>query len=542
MRGGRVMRPRCHLFAIALAAAILPLSASGDLGPCQDPNDPCALELLQTFEPILEFENNGPGGYRHEYPVHFLADDERSENNAETDALGGSPWNFPVYVKAIPMTDQNGTAYWLLEYHYYFHRNWQEDVPGSNKYTHEHDWEWVYVLVGWYEPMQRYVGYAAVLSSHDKNNRDAMDDNGTYLFPQVVLKANTNYEYVDKNRRLSKDWISPADTTTMLTRAGVKVLAKGNEMSAQVTVPQHLSTGYYIVPEILSWLAWSDSVACVQGWTDRVMCFGDPGNCEIPRLCSRRGECKDCDAKRWVPWMRDGLGTNNPIPTDFDFPDTLVIQRKKESATWVPLEVHATEAGWSLRWPWPSEPPAHFELLASDPSTGWRCWLGRIPGEEGHHGYHVQLQPSRDDHQIRRHGGVWIVSSPCLLSPESSSIEIELWVETSPGGERQPVGRARLTGDPPSRERILLRVDPNPTTATCRIRLFLPEAGPTRVLLYDVRGRRIRVLADSALPAGWHTLTWDRGRIGGAPVSSGIYFAAVETPSGREVARIVVLR
>ena len=180
--------------------------------------------------------------------------------------------------------------------------------------------------------------------------------------------------------------------------------------------------------------------------------------------------------------------------------------------------------------------------MASNPSTGWRCWLGRIPGEADDQAYHVRLLPSHDNRQIQSREGVWILGSSCLFLADPSRIEIELWTETIPGVEREAVARAPLTGLAPTRVPMALEVSPSPATSSCRIRFFLPQPGPARVSLYDVHGRRIRDLADGAYPAGWHTVTWNRSARNAEPVSTGIYFAVVATPEGREVARVAVLR
>jgi hypothetical protein len=551
------MRARSSFLVVGLALLTVRGTLVAGLGPCRSPTDPCAWDLLVQFEPVLEFEEDGPNGQRMEYPVDFLSDDADVENNFENPDLGGDPLGTVVVANALPMTDVNGTEFWLLEYHYYFHRNWHKYVPGSNKYTHEHDWEWVYVLAGWYEPLQQYVGYAAVLSVHAPNNREAMDgprghanpcwpgfpweqeEGMTYLFPQVVVQGQPRY--IDPDRRLSKDWIlcggGECDTLTLLTKAGVKVTACGNAMSADVSYPTW-QAGAWMIDTSDTWF-----LCTGPGPEDRAMCFGDPGVCALDEigLCSGRNECDDCGPERWVPWMRDGLWDNDPIPPDFDFPDTLRIKRKRETSTWIPLEASPTEAGWDIRWTWPEAPPESFELLAKNPTLGWQCHLGRLPADTTRT-YLVHLTATDATQEPLRSGAGWLLPSPCLADPGVLGGEVELWIRRTPGDERQRVGQTSLPPPKGSRAMPRLRFGPNPAWRDPEIRFFLAREGPVKLIVYDVRGRRVRVVEEGSLPAGWHLRAWDRRSETGERVGSGIYFVALETSDGRVVRRLVMIR
>src|SRR4030095_9869201 len=73
---------------------------------------------------------------------------------------------------------------------------------------------------------------------------------------------------------------------------------------------------------------------------------------------------------------------------------------------------------------------------------------------------------------------------------------------------------------------------PNPFDRNTRIRFSLPAAGAHKLVVYDVNGRRVRVLSEGARAAGIGEVEWD-GRDGsGAPVPSGVYFYRLETASG----------
>jgi len=88
------------------------------------------------------------------------------------------------------------------------------------------------------------------------------------------------------------------------------------------------------------------------------------------------------------------------------------------------------------------------------------------------------------------------------------------------------------------REGLTLLRDP---ALTGTVLVTLPEAGPAHVALYDVLGRRVRVLRDETLPKGSTIAAWDGRDDAGNSVRRGVYFARVTTPHGRAHARFLVL-
>ncbi len=83
---------------------------------------------------------------------------------------------------------------------------------------------------------------------------------------------------------------------------------------------------------------------------------------------------------------------------------------------------------------------------------------------------------------------------------------------------------------------------PNPFNPRTTIRFSLPEAGPVRVAVYDLRGRLLRVLVAATLPAGSHDVTWDGRDDQGRVVASGAYFYAVDGGAQRIVRKMGLLR
>ena len=87
-----------------------------------------------------------------------------------------------------------------------------------------------------------------------------------------------------------------------------------------------------------------------------------------------------------------------------------------------------------------------------------------------------------------------------------------------------------------------LRADPAPFSATTTIRFTQPRQGATEVSIFDVSGRRVRVLARRALPAGEQSLQWDGRDADGAPVPSGIYLVRLCAPGVDRSAKILRIR
>jgi hypothetical protein len=64
---------------------------------------------------------------------------------------------------------------------------------------------------------------------------------------------------------------------------------------------------------------------------------------------------------------------------------------------------------------------------------------------------------------------------------------------------------------------------PNPFNAGTTVRYALPTAGRVLVEIFNLRGQRVRVLADATLEAGYHFARWDGKNVYGQDVGSGVY-------------------
>ena len=83
---------------------------------------------------------------------------------------------------------------------------------------------------------------------------------------------------------------------------------------------------------------------------------------------------------------------------------------------------------------------------------------------------------------------------------------------------------------------------PNPARGSTLLSYALPRAGRVRLALYDVTGRRVRVLADGEREAGDQSVVWDLRDDGGRAVSAGLYLARLEAGGHLFIQRVLALR
>ena len=76
---------------------------------------------------------------------------------------------------------------------------------------------------------------------------------------------------------------------------------------------------------------------------------------------------------------------------------------------------------------------------------------------------------------------------------------------------------------------------PNPFNPVTTIRFGLPEEAHARIVLYDVLGRVVDVIADGEYAAGWHSVTVD-----GSQLASGIYIYQLETKNNVQIGKMIL--
>jgi hypothetical protein len=91
---------------------------------------------------------------------------------------------------------------------------------------------------------------------------------------------------------------------------------------------------------------------------------------------------------------------------------------------------------------------------------------------------------------------------------------------------------------------LTLRWSPNPFNPSIVLALQVPGSGPHRVgvTLFDIRGRRVRMLHEGLLPPGSHTMVWDGRDADGRALASGVYLYRVQVADEVRSGKITLLR
>jgi len=126
---------------------------------------------------------------------------------------------------------------------------------------------------------------------------------------------------------------------------------------------------------------------------------------------------------------------------------------------------------------------------------------------------------------IRRHRPAGALLGPAqAIVNEQPTRELEASVATAP--DRPQLGPAF----------------PNPFRTDVSIPYALPDAGHTRLTVYNALGQRVQVLVDAIQDAGPHTATWNGLTRDGQPAAGGVYFYRLEASGSTRTGRLVRLR
>ena len=88
----------------------------------------------------------------------------------------------------------------------------------------------------------------------------------------------------------------------------------------------------------------------------------------------------------------------------------------------------------------------------------------------------------------------------------------------------------------------LLPPSPNPFNPRTTISVDMPETGPIRLRIFDLRGRTVRELYHGTLPAGITPLVFDGTDDGGRRLASGGYVAVLEAGDRRDTQRLTLVQ
>jgi hypothetical protein len=83
---------------------------------------------------------------------------------------------------------------------------------------------------------------------------------------------------------------------------------------------------------------------------------------------------------------------------------------------------------------------------------------------------------------------------------------------------------------------------PNPFNPSTTISFALPAPSAVELVVFDACGREVARLLDEWRSAGNHDVAWTGVDSRGRPVSSGLYFCRLSTPSDVETLKLSLVR
>jgi len=83
---------------------------------------------------------------------------------------------------------------------------------------------------------------------------------------------------------------------------------------------------------------------------------------------------------------------------------------------------------------------------------------------------------------------------------------------------------------------------PNPFNASTVVRYDVPKSTKIKLAVFDLLGRRVRVLVDGYQNAGRYTVTWDGRDDDGIDVTSGIYLIYLKSSGAQQWGKVLLTR
>jgi len=83
---------------------------------------------------------------------------------------------------------------------------------------------------------------------------------------------------------------------------------------------------------------------------------------------------------------------------------------------------------------------------------------------------------------------------------------------------------------------------PNPFNPETKIKYALPTVVRVKIVVYNLMGQKIRILADEQQNAGYHNVVWDGRNDSGNHVTSGVYLVRMEADNFIAVRKMILVR
>jgi hypothetical protein len=146
-------------------------------------------------------------------------------------------------------------------------------------------------------------------------------------------------------------------------------------------------------------------------------------------------------------------------------------------------------------------------------------------------------------------------SSEALLNPDSLITGAQTYLDATALGGRaysyvvgvvdsdtSEVRSPSITVQTPSTETVLDQNYPNPFNPETTISFNLTDVSNVSLVIYDGKGRPVRVLATGEFGAGPHEVVWDGTTDSGRVAASGIYFYRLATATGVHTRKMALLK
>jgi len=88
----------------------------------------------------------------------------------------------------------------------------------------------------------------------------------------------------------------------------------------------------------------------------------------------------------------------------------------------------------------------------------------------------------------------------------------------------------------------LLSPYPNPFNPVTTITFSLKDPGTIRLAVFDIRGRRVKVLESGHREMGRHTVSWFGDNASGQRVASGVYFVRLVADDQNMIKRMLLVK
>ena len=118
----------------------------------------------------------------------------------------------------------------------------------------------------------------------------------------------------------------------------------------------------------------------------------------------------------------------------------------------------------------------------------------------------------------------------------------DVWVAEPPPSAKLVAGAQLLSELPDGLVSGLNDPFPTPFNAEVTIPFALAEAGPVRLVVYNLMGQQVRVLADGWVDAGAHSMRWDGRTAAGVEAASGVYWAVLHVGGAVQTAKLALIR